>query len=956
MNIDQAITERVSCRKFQAEKLMESQIYEIINAARYAPSPKNRQPWRFVILREESKATFLELISASFSCKSDLAHYKILNEINSEKKSYEIMKESDTIILVFNVFPSHKVLGTEDTLFDNANIQAIGAAIQNMLLKATELGIGSLWICDIFTCYHLICEQYCKSGQLVAAIALGYPVGLKQKAARKLLQDLIIDAPKSRMHDLIWVGPRESDLRDCANLFSGSVTIFGSNGNGNISYCAENQVRIDHNIPGCVDNSFWINGIRRVKEKFPNAKIIFYNNEFSFDLTEDLDLDVICRNSYSLIKMLGEKATVRMAFAHLVPIVPFQELTYGKNLNLETLFSDFPKLIFQENCSSGGYGTHIVERANVNRLEPFVGRHFMVSPYFEKSVSANVHLVISDKAILYFPGSIQIVREIEGKLIYLGADYVAFNTLATAQKDKLREQAECLGKYLQGIGYKGILGLDFLITDEKVMFVETNARFQASTPLLNKTLKEHSLPSMQEMQLAVFSGGDLPDQSQIDALSVSYSMICYLEGTWNKPYDILGSVQNIHEIDEILPDGFSQKEKTQKNAYLFKVVFNTNCTSISPDCTLNLYENLLDIKDDFYDAIKGGGKLEIKISLLNQGVLISDRAKKQLQTLGKIRNAVFSAVDLTIFDSLHINCPKALKFSEFTPWKVDSDEQGALTLFYYGFPISSVELDMEDIYCNNLIKDDIRFSNICFWATDRLRIHHSLSCCLKDQGVGCRFCEVAPNSRSISMEDILKTIDFYLEKANTFRHFLIGGGSEPREIEYNNILRIVKHIRKKSTKDIYVMSLPPKDLCVLKAYYESGVTEIGFNIELFDQDAALRYMPGKGRISRQEYFTALEEAVKYWGNTGNVRSLMVVGLEKEDSVLQGVRQLCRIGVMPILSVFRPIPGTETEHVVPPSNRFLRDIYQKSTAICQEFSLYLGPRCAACQNNTLSLPF
>lgn len=152
------------------------------------------------------------------------------------------------------------------------------------------------------------------------------------------------------------------------------------------------------------------------------------------------------------------------------------------------------------------------------------------------------------------------------------------------------------------------------------------------------------------------------------------------------------------------------------------------------------------------------------------------------------------------------------------------------------------------------------------------------------------------------------------------------------------------------------MSLPPKDISVLKMYYEAGVTEIGFNVEIFDQYTATNYMPGKGAISRQEYFVALSEAVRYWGNTGKVRSLMIIGLESENSLLQGIRELCQIGVMPILSVFRPIPETETENIVPPSNQFLKKIYEKATMICEEFSLHLGPECSFCQNNTLSLPF
>lgn len=956
MNIDKAIKGRASCRKFHPGSIKEQELYEIIDAARYAPSPKNRQPWRFVVLRGEDKYSFVKLMAAPPIYDYGAAPYEKLNEFNSEKETCRIMREADTIILVFNAYPSQKVLEKEDFLFDRTNIQAIGAAIQNMILKATELEIGSLWICDIFTHYRQICEQYYKDGQLIAGIALGCPDGVKQNTNKKALKDLLIDIPNSQSTNLIWVGPRESDLYDCTDLFCGAVTIFGSGFNRNVVYCAEDQMRIDHNIPGCIENSFWVDGIRRIKKYSPNAKIMFYNSEFSFELPDDLDQDVICRNSLSLVKMLGEKSVMRMAFSHLVSIVPFQKVTYGKNFDLSDMFSNFSKLVFQEDRSSGGYGTHIVEKSDIDRLDSFVGKQFMISPYFEKSISVNVHMVISEETLLYFPGSIQIMQELSGKLLYLGADYITFQMLPPFQKEKIREYSNSLGIALQGMGYRGVLGFDFLITEEEVMFVEVNARFQASTPLLNKALKESGFSTIQEMQLAAFSGGKLPSQEQLETLSVPYSMICYLDGTWDKPYDLLDSAERIHEIVDVHFDGFSPLKNIQKNAYLFKVIFNTNCSSISPDCTINLYENLFDIKDEFYDAIISRKKLEVKISLLNQGVRITNRARRQIEADGKIRNAVFSAVDLTIFDSLQVNCPKALKFSEFTPWEIDINDHGTLTLFFHRFQISNVTLDMEDIYCNNLIKPGVKFSDVCFWATDRLRIHHNLSCCMKDQGIGCRFCEVIPSDNRISIDDILRTVDFYLEQANTFRHFLIGGGSEPRELEYKNILRIVNYIRQRSTKDIYVMSLPPSDLHILEEYHAAGVTEIGFNIELFDQALALHYMPGKGKILRQEYLTALREAVKYWGNTGNVRSLMIVGLEAEASLLEGIQQLCKIGVMPILSVFRPIPGTDTQHIAPPSNRFLRDIYQKGSAICREFGLHLGPKCIACQNNTLSLPF
>lgn len=156
------------------------------------PHPKNRQPWRFYILRDDDKSDFTELFRINRSRKPTLSQRK-LNEFNSEESTYKIMKDADTLILVFNIFPSEKIFKSKDSLFDIANIQSIGASIENMLLKATELDIGSLWICDIFSCYDLINEKYFKEGQLIAAVALGYTSDIKLQKNRKSLYETILN-------------------------------------------------------------------------------------------------------------------------------------------------------------------------------------------------------------------------------------------------------------------------------------------------------------------------------------------------------------------------------------------------------------------------------------------------------------------------------------------------------------------------------------------------------------------------------------------------------------------------------------------------------------------------------------------------------------------------------------------------------------------------------------------
>ena len=124
-------------------------------------------------------------------------------------------------------------------------------------------------------------------------------------------------------------------------------------------------------------------------------------------------------------------------------------------------------------------------------------------------------------------------------------------------------------------------------------------------------------------------------------------------------------------------------------------------------------------------------------------------------------------------------------------------------------------------------------------------------------------------------------------------------------------------------------------------------------MEIFDPDLAKHYMPGKGRIPREQYLDALEWASSLAGRKGSVRCSFVVGLEPMDSVLNGVEAVCKRGAAPILSVFRPIPQTEMQENIPPSNEWLMTLLRRTEEICSKYGLAPGPECPACRNNTLT---
>lgn len=78
-----------------------------------------------------------------------------VNYINSAQNSFKIMQEATVLIFVINTLSKEyrKFLSFEEHIAEICDIQAICASIKNMLLTANNLGLGSLWIGDIFFVY-----------------------------------------------------------------------------------------------------------------------------------------------------------------------------------------------------------------------------------------------------------------------------------------------------------------------------------------------------------------------------------------------------------------------------------------------------------------------------------------------------------------------------------------------------------------------------------------------------------------------------------------------------------------------------------------------------------------------------------------------------------------------------------------------------------------------------------
>jgi F420 biosynthesis protein FbiB-like protein len=183
-----AIAARRSIRRFKSDPIPDEDIQTILTAAIQAPSAKNRQPWRFVVVKGDKRADMVRVMRAG------IADARAQGEdLGSSVGSANIMEQAPVTVFIFSpdgIAPwlAHSI---EQMFNDVLNIQSIGAAIQNMLLAALDLGLGSLWICDVFYAYDGLCEWLGEKGQMIAAVSFGYPDESPPARPRKPLDEVV---------------------------------------------------------------------------------------------------------------------------------------------------------------------------------------------------------------------------------------------------------------------------------------------------------------------------------------------------------------------------------------------------------------------------------------------------------------------------------------------------------------------------------------------------------------------------------------------------------------------------------------------------------------------------------------------------------------------------------------------------------------------------------------------
>jgi len=169
--------QRHSVRTFTKDEVPEEVINTLLQAANQAPSAHNQQAWRFIVLTGGKKQELANLVTAKsgdFPRPASALLRMAARSIISAPVVIAVVNTGDLISHGTELFKVEREMAND--FFRTMEIQSSAAAVENLLLAATSLGLGAVWLGILF----LIKDDVRKflgepEGEFMAVIPVGHP-------------------------------------------------------------------------------------------------------------------------------------------------------------------------------------------------------------------------------------------------------------------------------------------------------------------------------------------------------------------------------------------------------------------------------------------------------------------------------------------------------------------------------------------------------------------------------------------------------------------------------------------------------------------------------------------------------------------------------------------------------------------------------------------------------------
>ena len=163
MDVSHAIERRYSCRRYDDKPIEKGKLRTVLEAARQAPSAKNLQDWRFVVVTDKGTRDRLAVAANNQTFIADAGAIIVACTVSD------------------HVMRCGQAIGPID----------VAIALEHMCLQATELGLATCWIGSFYPDKVRPIVGIPEKVEIVELLALGYPADEPKEHRREPFEAIV---------------------------------------------------------------------------------------------------------------------------------------------------------------------------------------------------------------------------------------------------------------------------------------------------------------------------------------------------------------------------------------------------------------------------------------------------------------------------------------------------------------------------------------------------------------------------------------------------------------------------------------------------------------------------------------------------------------------------------------------------------------------------------------------
>jgi hypothetical protein len=336
---------------------------------------------------------------------------------------------------------------------------------------------------------------------------------------------------------------------------------------------------------------------------------------------------------------------------------------------------------------------------------------------------------------------------------------------------------------------------------------------------------------------------------------------------------------------------------------------------------------------------------QLKLELSAKGIWLDDSVRHDLEILrGMARDDLPQGVELLLPEDIWVSAPVAESPGDDAGYLLSASGD-RFTLQKNGTCID-VQLVSQPRFYRQTTTAGVPMLRVGRVYGSFVAINPAFACGYGLRGMPCRFCRngtgvSVTDGFPMSVQDVVEVVRAaFAEGVADFVYFnLAYVGSEDAGIGF--LEPYVRAVKRQFHTFVAVQVHPPKSNRWIDRTYAMGVDALSYAVEIHDPNLLARRCAGRVRfIGRERYYDALRYAATIFPS-GTVWSDLIVGLEPAESTMRGIDALTAMGVLPVLSLYRPSTTDQFDDVKPPEVEQVVPVYTHLFRAARDARINMG---------------